>query len=586
MRYLCLNCEERFEHDTESKAKLRCPKCLRVTGLEKIEAPKKAAAAQSPYLVPGVVAGVIALLIGGWAVWRARGPARVEGDVPTTPLAQDVLEAHLAHENVDARPLSRFLVSSDAIESLGSEGHGSTSEAIAQGVYEAIRARATAGAFSRWSMGVPRETPVENAAAAWSWLSEDGAHRRLYPLEAAAIMVSALRTRGVNAMLAEAFAFPGDRSPPDPSGHFGYYVVAVYDGDTNEGEPHIFDPWGGHESAPEEDDLHVLNDVQVIGAALSLRAVHILVRESDAERALSLSQDAISLFPRSPTTRSVRGAILLAAGNAPEALQEFRAASDIRQDAPRRNLIASMYLAQGETADANREVSAALEEMPDFAGAHGTLAAIHLADAEPDQALAELNTAQRLDPDLHLLPALWANYYANEGDLDRAVEYARRAVDASAGDLQTRLMAARIYRQASRYDDMRREARAVMDATPSGRREQMEQLIRQLLGPTALEEPLDEEDDEPLDEEDGEGSEGLTLDHSGFQLSAPGLGGGGGGPDLTLHDDEGMAEGEEEDESGSDEGPALMLGDRSHFHLGGGGGGGTGGGDSLHLDLH
>jgi tetratricopeptide (TPR) repeat protein len=591
MRYLCLNCEERFEHDTESKSKLRCPKCLRVTGLEKVGDPKKAPPPRSPWLVPGIIAGVLAAAIGGWAVWRARGPVTVGEEVPDGPLAQDVLEAHLRRLHVDARPLTRFLTANDALEALGNEAHGSGAQAIAQGVYEAIRARAAAGALSTWSMGVPRETPIEHAAAAWSWLSEDGSHRRLYPLEVAAIMASALRTRGVNAMLAEAFAFPGDRSPPDPSGHFGYFVVAVYDGEAGEGDPHFYDPWGGHTDAsgggaPESADVRVLTDVQTMGAALSLRAIHMLVRESDAERALSVSEDAIALYPRSPSVRSVRGAILLAAGNAPEALQEFRAAADIREDAPRRNLLASMYLAQGETDDANREVSAALESQPDYAAAHGTLAAIHMASAEPDEALHELQTAERLDPDLHLLPALWANYYAASGELDRAVEYARRAVDASAGDPQTRLMAARIYRMASRYDDMRREARAVLDATPSGRRDQMSQLIRQLLGPSALDAPTDEADDELSDEEllaDDEGDSELTLGGGGgFQLSSPMLGTGSrpASDDLTLHDDE--ASDDEESDDSSD-GPALMLGDRSHFRLGGGGGGGS---DSLHLDIH
>jgi tetratricopeptide (TPR) repeat protein len=584
MRYLCLNCEERFEHDTESKAKLRCPKCLRVTGLEKVGDPKKAPPPRSPWLVPGAVALVLAAAIGGWAVWRARGPVTVGEEIAEGPLAQDVLEAHLRRLHVDARPLTRLLATSDALETLGNAGHGSGAQAIAHGVYDAIRARAAAGAMSTWSMGVPRETPIEHAAAAWSWLSEDGSHRRLYPLEAAAIMAVALRSRGVNAMLAETFAFPGDHSPPDPSGHFGYFVVAVYDGEAGEGDPHFYDPWGGHESQPESADVRVLNDVQTMGAALSLRAIHMLVRESDAERALSVSEDAIALYPRSPSVRSVRGAILLAAGNAPEALQEFRAAADIREDAPRRNLLASMYLAQGETADANREVSAALEEAPDYAAAHGTLAAIHRADAEPDEALHELQTAERLDPDLHLLPALWANYYAASGELDRAVEYARRAVDASAGDPQTRLMAARIYRLANRFDDMRREARAVLDATPSGRRDQMSQLIRRLLGPSALDAPTDEEElsDEELLAEDDDGS-GLTLDGTGFQLSSPMLGTGSrpASDDLTLHDDE-AADDEEADDSAS-EGPALMLGDRSHFRLGGGGGGG--GADSLHLDL-
>ena len=70
MRYLCLNCEERFEHE-EGKGKLRCPKCLRVTGLEKIESPtqKSAEASRSPYLVPGAIAVLVA------SVWTYSGEA-------------------------------------------------------------------------------------------------------------------------------------------------------------------------------------------------------------------------------------------------------------------------------------------------------------------------------------------------------------------------------------------------------------------------------------------------------------------------------------------------------------------------------
>ncbi len=582
MRYLCLNCEERFEHE-DGAGKLRCPKCLRVTGLEKLADPKKATAQQRTWLAPAIVAGVIATAIGGWAVWRARGPATVGDEVAMAPLSQDILEAHLRREDVDARPLTRFLVADDALEELGRTGSGDSPEEIAQGVYEAIRARSEAGAFSRWSMGVPRETPLQNASAAWGWLDTDGAHRRLYPLEAAAIMAVALRTHGVPAMIAETFAFPGDHSPPDPSGHFGYYTVAVYDGEPGEGTPHLFDPWGGHETEPEEGDYEVLNDVQAIGAALSLRAIHLLVRESDPERALSVSQDAVSVLARSPSVRSVRGAILLAAGNAQEALEEFRAAAQIRNDAPRRNLMASMYLAQGETSDASREVSAALEAMPEYAAAHGTLAAIHLSSAEPDEALRELREAQRLDPELHILAGLWASYYAGTGDLDRAVEYARSAIEANPGDLQSRLMAARIYRQAARYDDMRREARAVMDATPEARREQMEQLIHQLLGPSALDAPLDEEEltDDELFDEGGDGE--LTLDGSGFQLGSPTLGRPTGPSSLELGGGDDVEDDAPDGEPA--EGPALMLGDRSHFHLGGSGGSSGTGGDGLHLDL-
>ena len=294
-----------------------------------------------------------------------------------------------------------------------------------------------------------------------------------------------------------------------------------------------------------------------------------------------MSGDAISACPSSPAVRSVRGAILLAAGNPTEALAELEAAEQLRSDGPRHNMLAGIYLAQGENEDALREVNAALEEFPDYAAAHATLAALHMADASPDEALSEMRTAERLDPELHVLPSLWANYYASTGDLEQAVEYAARAVEANPGDLQSRLMAARIYRMAARYDDMRREARAVMDATPEDRRERMEAMILEVLGPTALED-MDEEISDAELEEAGEGSLELSLDS---EL----LGGEEGDEDLEL-DDEELGEDDEAPPPRTG-GTTLMLGDPSDLSLSGGRRGGrtrpgTGGGDGLRLDMH
>jgi tetratricopeptide (TPR) repeat protein len=451
-------------------------------------------------------------------------------------------------------------------------------------VLEAFREKAREERFVRWSIGVPRETPPATARTAFEWLGEEEARARLYPLEAAAIMTAALRSQGVDAMVVEIYRFPGDDAPPDPAGHFGYYGVAVYDGEVGEGDPTLYDPWAGHDAQPEEDDYRVMTDVEAVGAAISLRAIQLMVRETDPEQAVSVSGDALALCPRSPAVRSVRGAILLTAGNPTEALAELQAAEQLRSDGPRHNLLAGIYLAQGEYEDAQREVNAALEEFPEFAGAHATLAALHLGNAEPDQAEQELRTAERIDPDLHVLPGLWATFYAATGELERAVEYARRSVEANAGDLQARLMAARIYRQAAEYDDMRREARAVLEATPASRRERMRELILELLGPTALE----DEDDEELSDEEleaaGDGTGELRLSLGSGLLE--------GEDDEALADEPLDAEADDEETPEPREGgTTLMLGDPSSLSLGGTRRGGRGGrslggsGEGLRLDM-
>lgn len=573
MRYLCLNCEERFDHEG---AKLRCPKCLRVTGLEKIESAeaKTAAAAKNPYLVPGAIAVAVALAIGGYAVWRSNAPETVTDQIHLEPLTPGTLEAHFRRLHFEPGDLSTLLASNDAIEGFATRAaHGRDGAmAIAEGVQAAMREKASNRAFVRWSLGVPREDAPMTAIDAYEAMREDGAAMHLYPVEAAAIAVSALRSRGVNAMMTEIYKFPGDQSPPDPSGQMGYFGVAVYEGDVGEGTPHLFDPWGGHESTPAEDDYRVLNDVEAVGAVLNVRALHLLVRENNPERALEVSSRATTLYPRSPAVRAVRGAILLVAGNPNEALAELESAQQIRADGPRRNLIAGIYMAREDVESAQREASAALEEFPEYAHAHATLAAIHMANAEPDLAINELEAAEHADPDLYILPALRANYYAMQGNLERAVTEIAHAVEVNP-DFNTRLTAAQIYRQAGRYEDMRREARAVLELVPEGRREQLRAALVQRLGESAFEDPIADDD---LTEEE------IEAANSGedFTLQAPSLDGvtpTAGTEEEELTEEEIEAAAEEE----SGDGPVLMLGDRNHFSLGGGGGGG-GGGLTLH----
>ncbi|MBZ0116186.1 MAG: tetratricopeptide repeat protein, partial [Sandaracinaceae bacterium] len=454
------------------------------------------------------------------------------------------MQSALEREHVDARQLGELLVVTDAVQSFADRAAGSASgaQAISQAILRHIRARAAAGAFDRWSIGVPRDTPLALPAQVAEWLGDDDGHRHLYPLEVAALMTVALRAKGVPAMIAEVYQFRGDRAPADASGQIGYFAVAVYPGEPGEGDPRFYDPYGGREVQPEAE--RVLTDLQAIGQALNHRALHLLARESDAERAMDESSSAMRLDRRSPGVRAVRGAVLIAAAQPNEGLQELEAARQLRDDPPRRNLLAQIYFAQGDLDAASSQVSSALEDAPDFAAGRATLAAIQLARGESDLARGELEEARRADPDLHLLPMLWAEYYAVTGDTDRAVTEASEGIRRNPGDLRSRLMAARIYRQAARYDLMRREARAILERTPPARRPEMEQLVTRLLGPTALDPEEDAlasaEEDEGLDDEglEDEGPSepgGLRLDSSLMGGGAQGpsvLGGGGRGPSL------------------------------------------------------
>jgi len=537
MRYLCVHCDHRFDHEGDKKA--RCPKCMRLHGIEKI-GEERGGRPLPRWLWPAVAIGIVGAVVAVYLVWAENTPDTVSDEVPLRPLSLSELRGHLRRLHADAGDAVSFLDADDDVEAFAEEATDGrdSPRARAEGIVEAIRQRASKQAFVPWSMATPRDTPVRDVRRTLEQLREDSGRAHLYPLEVAAVAVAALRSVDVPAMLAEVYAFPGDRAPPEPSGHLGYFAIAVYPDEAGEGTPRVFDPYGGRGTAPEEEDFRVLSDVQALGAVLNHRAVHAIVNEGDPAAAFELCGDALLLDPRSPAIRSARGMVLLASGGTEEGLQELEAAAQLRPDAPRRNNLAGVALSKGDAETAAREVAAALEQHPDFAGGHATLAAVHLGRDERDMAERELRRAEELDPTLPHLPMLWANYYMMTHDPEQAVVRAREAIERRPHDWQTRLGAARVMREAGYYDEMREQAHRVLADAPRERAAAVRELIAQVLGPTALEEPLEDE-----------GAEGLPG--SDFQLGEDSalLGGGTGprlGGSLLGDDDTGLLNGQDD----------------------------------------
>ena len=578
MKYLCVHCDHRFDHEGDKKP--RCPQCMRRHGLEELRDEKKAQEARRPaWVMPAAVVGAVGLLAGGYAIWDQSTPVEVTGDAPLAPLEVELLRGHLRAADADVDELYTFLDVDESVSEWASSttSGASTPAAKVEKIVEAIRERASAQAFVTWSMDTPRDTPTKLPAQVLEALSEDGGRAKLYPIEVAAFAVAAARSVDVDAMLADAWEFANDRSPPDPSGRHGYFLVALYEGAPGEGDARYFDPYGGRTNAPSEDGVRVLTDPQAAAGVANTLALHALVHESDHARALDHVQRALRLDRRSPYIRSTRAAVLIASGGTQEGLQEFEAAAQLRPDSPRRNNVAGVYLAMQDVERASREVAAALEAHPDFAGAHATMAALHLASGETEQARSELETAERLDPDQMMIQMLWADYHMRSGAPMQAAERAREAVRRRGFDWQTRVHAGAVFRAANLFDEMREQARAALDLVPDDQRAAVRELILSRLGSTALEEPLDDED--WMDDEDlGGGDDALPT--ADFQLGedsallgdgdvslgggAPSLGGG-----SLLGDDEAPAPGG---------GPTLMLGDPSNIRL-------RDPGSSLRLDL-
>ncbi len=489
-RVVCVHCGHRFE--LEAEAERRCPECHRKGGIEAdhVEAPK----AERPWLVPALALGAVALAIAGY--FALGSDDAVTGDAPLTPLQDDELRAYLRGQNVPPARVMQFRDGADAATSLLSDLPGDVAgqATSARDAFDALREE---GAFSVWNRLRPREAELMNLGEVAAALTE-GDVEELYPLEVAAVAAQALREGGARAMVAEVWNTDEAQTPPDPSGLLGYFVVAVLpDGDGTDGAEFV-DVFGALSGTPGEDQRRILTDVQVAGAVLGHRAAHALAHGRPEGRAMRDIDRALLLDARSPSLRAVRGALLAATQNPVEALQEFEAAEALRGDSPRLAQLAAIEL-QLAAMDGNRarlssassRLGQALEMHPEYAVAHARLAAIALAQGQAGECENSLRQAERYEPELRELDALWAQFHLAQGDDDLAVARAKRSVDRDPEDWQVRLTAARIYREAGRFQAMRREAQRVLDRVRGPEREMVATMIAQMLGPTATE-PYDD----------------------------------------------------------------------------------------------
>lgn len=520
MDYVCVHCDHHWTVDDE-EAPQRCPACMRATGIEPagIDPASRATEPTLPKSRGRWLGLLLALLALGAlaAVFVMRRAASVEGPPPLRPLSHAELNARLAHEQIEAGDMARLLAADEAIESFAEKATAKSSgiPQQAKAIHEAIRGRARAGAFVAWSLAEPRESSLMTAAQTMKAIAGDGAKKRLYPLEAAALEVAAMRAEGIAAMLAELIDVPGERAPLDAAGYLGYFVVAVYPKEAGQGTATVFDPYAGRELGANA-KFQVLDDVTAIGAALSLRAVHEVAYLGDPRAALESSSSALRLSAKLPSVRTARGIIVLGGKMVEQGLQEFEAARQLRADAVRLHNLASAALLAADAERAEQALHTALEKAPDFAGAHATLAALYMLKDEMGEAKRELDRAESLSPDLSLVQWAYAEYFMRLGDREGALLRGERAFE-SHPSFDAKLRYAVLLRQAGRYEPMRKLAHEIVAGSPSYRKSELKELINAVLGPTALDSV---EPDPSADDLSDLGGEKLDL-KLGSKLPAP-----------------------------------------------------------------
>jgi tetratricopeptide (TPR) repeat protein len=303
--------------------------------------------------------------------------------------------------------------------------------------------------------------------------------------------VAALRSLDVPALVAEIYQYPNEKKPLDPSGRFGYFGAYVPSREPGKGL--VVDAYGGRSVMPLAADFAVLNDAQAVGAALTIRSVDALRNSTDIARAHADADAAVTLLPGSPTAHGARATLLLGEKSAVgDGEKELDAALKLRDDPVRHVQIAVHKLALQDALSAQRELTPVLKEQPDFALAHVLRATALLMFTEFAAARAELETAERLEPELPLLPQLWAQLLAAEGRLDDALAKAQEAVKQRPNDPQPLFILVRIEKRLDHDADMRQHARRLIDLSPEPERENRRSMLKRALGDDVFDAPHDE----------------------------------------------------------------------------------------------
>jgi tetratricopeptide (TPR) repeat protein len=431
--------------------------------------------------VPLVLA-MLGLGFAGYQYWTEH--RFVAGQVPMRPIPADEVKGHvLALAGVDAGALAQQLVPDAKLQAFASAATAGKSSAQerARALVDALQARAQRGAFADWTRVDPRPGPPLTAAATLNALQADGAKRQLYPFELASVAVAALRSLDVPALMAEVYRYPSERAPLDPSGRLGYYAVFI--GEPQRGTGQLFDPYGGRSTQPAAGDFALLDDVQVAGVGLTLQALTHFDATRDAAAVQSDAQAAVKLLPKSPSAHCARALLLLAQPEGNEqGTSELNEALSLHADAPRHVNLATHALAQQDMRSASTHIKAALDEAPDYALAQVLLASTYLINGEYAQSRQQLDAAEKLTPDLALLPQLRAQLAAAVGELDMALESAQEGVKRRPNDPQPLFILARIERRAGRADDMRKHAQELLALVSPNDRDRRRQQLQRVFG--------------------------------------------------------------------------------------------------------
>jgi len=163
----------------------------------------------------------------------------------------------------------------------------------------------------------------------------------------------------------------------------------------------------------------------------------------------------------------VAGSILLDTDHLPEAVIVYREILQTDSDFPEvHTKLSYVFYNLGETEEALRQATAALQQNPNNPVAHLNAGLCYMRLGKPDAAGTELQLALKLKPDFALAHAALANLHQQRNDFDDAIVQYKKSLQTSPDDVPTRYNLANAYAKKGELDSAIAEYREVLRRDP------------------------------------------------------------------------------------------------------------------------
>lgn len=243
--------------------------------------------------------------------------------------------------------------------------------------------------------------------------------------------------------------------PNDPVSGDAFAVVGAIQNDFNRPEEAI--------KAYEE---VVKRQSRPVGALLALSALHLSSGQPDKAR--SYAQQALTMVPGNPVARSLLVRIDLATNNSSKAKEDV---ADLMKEYPKSaaplNLLAAQQMRDGKYEEARKSYTKAAQLNPIDFEAFAGLVSVDLLTKHTKEAVARVEAILKVAQPSPAVLLLGAQTYAAAGDLAKAEELLKKAIDVDATNLQAYSLLGQLYAKQNRLDDAKDQFQHIADRNPS-----------------------------------------------------------------------------------------------------------------------